>query len=508
MSEACKILIVEDELITRQALRYIIGMQQEQFVIVGEAHNGKDALELIEAERPHIIISDVVMPMMDGVELAKIVNLKYPEIYTIMLSGHSEFTYVKAAFQYGVADYILKPQLEPQALLEKLSRLAQKQDPGFASCRENDSADLLKDLLAGQTEHDTLPPGHYCLWCCNLKPITNGRLHNENNAKELITDIADRVLAAHRHYGVLTQDAYLVFLTCFSPGEYRQTVELLCLATEEIGQIIPSLFWTIGVAYQNEKETHQRFIDVRRLSDLKFYFGDERVILQQNLQEVDVHACFESKKYFESIRRMDFKAAFFQIGNFLCSLKNGRYLREQELKKLLEHTIYNTVSVLEELGVSIEELDERKMAFFSAIGSATRPEELVELMRDILSEIEEYTLQRRREDAVFQRILTYIADHFQEQITLNQLAGEFHLSYSYLSSCFQVFAGCGFNDYLNQIRVEEAKKLLTNSHIPLMSISERVGYSDQSYFGKVFKKRTGISPSAYRKLGTVDKETL
>ena len=124
MNNLCKILIVDDEYLLRQGIKYLVDWNKEGFDIIGEASNGKEALDFIEKLKPHIIISDIVMPIMDGVDLAKIAKTKYPEIQIVILSGYSDFNYVKDTFKLGVNDYILKPKLDPEELVLLLKNTA------------------------------------------------------------------------------------------------------------------------------------------------------------------------------------------------------------------------------------------------------------------------------------------------------------------------------------------------------------------------------------------------
>ena len=136
--DKCKILIVEDELLVRKALRYIIEQEGDEFEIIGEVTNGEEALDFLEQSLPHMMICDIMMPRMNGLELLHTVNLKYPEVSTIILSGYQDFEYVKSAFKYGVFDYILKPELESDYLLKALRHIGRKKgvihskDPGKA----------------------------------------------------------------------------------------------------------------------------------------------------------------------------------------------------------------------------------------------------------------------------------------------------------------------------------------------------------------------------------------
>ena len=122
----CKVLIVDDELLIRQGIKHSINWEKEGFKIIGEATNGEEALDLIEAFRPHIVITDMVMPVMDGEALTKAIKEDYPQIEIIILSSFGDFDYVRSTFQLGVSDYILKPQLEGADLLEALQQAAQK----------------------------------------------------------------------------------------------------------------------------------------------------------------------------------------------------------------------------------------------------------------------------------------------------------------------------------------------------------------------------------------------
>ena len=125
-----RVLIVDDEYIMRQGLKYMIHWEQEGYEIVGEATNGNEALRLTEELKPHIIISDIVMSVMDGVAFTEMVHKIYPDIAIIILSGYDKFEYVKKTLTNGAIDYILKPTLNEEELLNVLEKAAQK-IPGY-----------------------------------------------------------------------------------------------------------------------------------------------------------------------------------------------------------------------------------------------------------------------------------------------------------------------------------------------------------------------------------------
>lgn len=153
--ELYRILVVDDEILVRQGIKHILNWEQDGFQIVGEASNGREALELIETLRPHIVLTDIVMPVMDGEELTRLIKHNWPEIEVIVLSSFSEFDYVRSTFQSGVSDYILKPHLETGMLLEVLRKTAEKVPALSGTVRQNaepgsvSMQPTLEKLLAG-----------------------------------------------------------------------------------------------------------------------------------------------------------------------------------------------------------------------------------------------------------------------------------------------------------------------------------------------------------------------
>ena len=150
MNEYCKILVVDDEFIMRQGIKHMIDWEKEGFQVIGQASNGQEALEIIKENPPDIIISDIVMPQIDGIELTKFIQANYPQIQIIILSSFSDFEYVKSSFQYGAVDYILKPSLNPTELLKTLQKASSKiQNLTLPSKGTTNTSNILNRLILG-----------------------------------------------------------------------------------------------------------------------------------------------------------------------------------------------------------------------------------------------------------------------------------------------------------------------------------------------------------------------
>ena len=136
------VLLVEDEWLVRQTLQIILQRYADEITVIGEARNGREAIALIESQHPDVIISDIVMPQMNGLELLSYVHEHYSDIHTIILSGYSDFPYVKSAFQQGIIDYILKPELSPESLIACLRKVIDQKKLG-SSQRQDDPCEQL-----------------------------------------------------------------------------------------------------------------------------------------------------------------------------------------------------------------------------------------------------------------------------------------------------------------------------------------------------------------------------
>src|SRR5690606_19845438 len=153
MGEMCKVLIVDDEMLIRQGIINYIDWEQEGFQIVGEASNGQEAMQMIGEFSPHIVVTDIVMPIMDGIDLVREAKKAYPHLEIIVLSSFENFDYVRSTFQNGVADYILKPKLNGAELLRILkqivNRIPDMQEADSLEKPKRSTEEILENMLLG-----------------------------------------------------------------------------------------------------------------------------------------------------------------------------------------------------------------------------------------------------------------------------------------------------------------------------------------------------------------------
>lgn len=512
MRTTCRVLVVEDELIARQALRYIIGLQEDRFEIVGESSNGQEALQMIESLKPDVVITDIVMPIMDGVELTRQIVLKHPDIYTIVISGHDEFDYVKSTFQCGVVDYILKPQLEPEILLSKLNSISQKLNIKVKPKEEN-NGDMSREYILSKLVTDKnysigskelnkyFPKSQFCLFACHFPTTTESNINKESIILDIITTTVENILSdIDCCWAMHNQHSRLLFMLNFEMGEYGVINRKALDIAQKTAINIPSVFFAMGNEYYDILETYDYAKSLRWLLDMQFYLKDDRIVFEKDINMNGATQILDNREYIDNIRLLSIDTAFEILLKFMYSVKDAKNIRPARLKKMLENIIYNTISTLDEMGFVDDELNIEKMEFFAKIANANDIDELIVVVENILDfikiKVENYG---EAGDELFYKIQEYINQNYEQNITLESIAREFHISYSYLSACFSEYANRGFNEYLNEVRIKRAKELLVSTDNLIADISEVVGYSDQSYFGKVFKKMTGVSPSVYRR---------
>ena len=512
MSELCKILIVDDELLVRQGIKHHLNWEQHGFQIVGEASNGKEALEMIEQLSPHIIITDIVMPVMDGEEFVRILKTHYPRIEVIVLSSYGEFSYVRSTFQSGVADYILKPRLETSELLQVLQSTARK-IPGLNYIAQSHNGELsldqlLERLLAGYQPEDQaqllqfFPHRLFVLAGADLSGAT-GDPHS------YIAGLASSLKS-------WLEAGSVSVVTNAIAAESKQLLMLINVPQENEGQVfwlikqfaaekssgMPKLVWAVSSGFADLLKLEAIYREEwLRLLSYQFYFPDHSCLRASELPAVLEAPEFDMKQFLADLRKEPYHEVFHRLREYVGKAACNYRLSPFEFKSFLGNVIFNMTVVMTEASERMKELDQVKYDYFKAIDESKSVSEAVAWMNKFL-EIAEQLAEAHAPlpgEANMRRLLEYMDEHYSEPLSLGTLSQHFHFNPSYLSSYFSTHNAEGFSEYLNKVRIRKAAELLSASTLTISEISARVGYGDHSYFTKVFKKQTGSSPSQYRR---------
>lgn len=516
MSELCKVLIVDDELLVRQGIKHYINWEKEGFQLIGEASNGQEALQMVEQLHPHIIITDVVMPVMDGQELTRRVKMQYPEIEVIVLSSFSEFDYVKSTFQHGVVDYILKPKLESDELLRVLQKTAaliptlhlkpNDQDHYVSIEHVLTKAITGYDLENAHSEYsllaDALPYRQFTLLGCQLR---SGQANP--NWKGLDDKLRTALEANSQQeqlnlYSVYPEPHIAVFIINQNHVYLHEISYMACEAIKGFMNQDLKMCWALSDVFlgvDNLASVYQE--QIIKLFQYQYYFPERLIMVYNELPKAEaVDSKFQLNGLTEDLKRGRYQEAFQDLLEHAQRMSRNYRTDVYEFKSFLSNMIFNITIIMSNMGMDIKELDEAKYRYFRAIDEALYSGQTIEVLQAFLNEAAAvFESQDHHSNQNMKRLLDYVQKHYAEPLTLSEVAKQFHFNPSYLSSYFAANNKEGFNEYLNRVRIEKAAELLRDKATSISEISGMVGFSDHSYFCKVFKKFTALSPSQYRR---------
>ncbi|GGG11225.1 response regulator transcription factor [Paenibacillus abyssi] len=512
--ELCRVLIVDDEILIRQGIKHYLNWKQEGFQIVGEASNGKEALELIDETHPHIVLTDIVMPVMDGEELTRAIKVRYPDIEVVVLSSFGEFDYVRSTFQSGVADYILKPKLETQELLRVLRATAGK----IPSLHATDATEeislsidqIIERLVAGyDIDYDPdavverFPYDSFCLFGVSLKHLPSGM----NSARSILIQMIEAELEAgvphlaYRSFSI-EQNVAAVLLNVEKsrlPELNKAAADVVAATADSAPYAVFALsgpftdFAELGAVYKE---------GLLKLLQYSFYFPDRRLIVHNEIPVPAPQAVkFNLNRFTEELKRSQFDVAFGELKQHVAAMTASYTTDIFEFKSFLSNIIFNVTVLLGNMDYDVKELEKARYKYFNSIDESRNADEAASQLFDFITAAQNCICSSASHagGANMKMLLEYIDQHYSDPLSLKDMANHFHFNPSYLSSYFSTYNKEGFAEYLNKIRTEKAAELLRKDAASISEISGMVGYSDHSYFCKVFKKMTGLSPSQYRR---------
>lgn len=508
----CKVLIVEDEFIMRQGMKHMLEWEKEGFTIVGEATNGEEALELIDSLKPHIIISDIVMPRLNGVDFSKIIQEKHPDIQIVILSSYDNFEYVKDTFLNGAIDYILKPTLNPNQLLMTLNKAVDK-IPGLELVKNEDIyySNLIERYLLGFDNNleinkfvEVFPHTCFRIFGINLKHVFG----KDKKAIDKIKVKTEEFFITNKSYAyvkLIINDEILLYIINYKISkdkeiikEIEKYIEKNLLVQENILFIITP---KVDKLYKVKDIYNEKFI---LYLCQKFYYKNEFLLDTNKIDIKEKINKFDFSEFSNLIKMKKFNIAINMIDEYINYAVNLR-IDEYNIKNLIKNLLYNFVISLEPYKI---ETDELRQKYFEIIDDVAYSYDFIEKVNEILSELRDIISKNVNvEEKRIVEILEYINEHYDKPLELSDISKAFNFNYYYLSFYFNNHRKEGFSEYLNRIRIEKACDLLKENKFYVSEISSMVGYSDHSYFCRVFKKNTGYTPSNYRSINRI-KEVL
>ena len=517
------IVLADDESIQRDTLSTII--QRYVSADIRLCSNGRDALSLIEEELPDLLITDIRMPVMGGMELIKEVSSRYPSLKIVLISAYSEFSYAKTAITCGVSEYLLKP-FRP----EEIRKLLEKLDAEISAAQAQSLWDRLQKKAAANQQLMALSASLYGL------PLPAGK---ETDLSALVPPRGRLLLfrwKSRQNHGVakspppgnvLTdrQQEQLLFQLCqnfpegiFLPlrkGLDSSECRLLVLlpesrSEEELLKSLSSfqqnfIYWTVVASYFIEEiaSLKEIFQQANQLLSYSFYYPETSQTFSLDPEVLTTVPSMLSLHAYEKTLREAVHAGKLEAAE--RSLKELYSLLSRKPRRFPTDVRYRissmTVNILRELDsmISSREYDDLLNRAYSLFSICDSFPELFQISYELLKSTSVYFVQETGTTDVVEDIIAYIKKHFTEDLTLPQLAENVHFSANYLSAQIKKKTGMSYINYVSLLRMEYAEQLLTGTNLKVSEVAAKCGYHDNSYFNRIFCRKYGTTPEQYRK---------
>jgi two-component system response regulator YesN len=518
-----KVFFVEDEIVTREGIRDNVDWQANGFEFCGEASDGEMALPLLRAIKPDVLITDIKMPFMDGLQLSKIVRERMPLMKIVILSGHDEFEYAQQAINLGVTDYLLKPVtvdklhsvLKKLALLldkerneqEDLKKLQDQVKENRASLRERL---YLKLVVGAISPSEAIEKGQELdldlIARCYLVVILKTELKDRSEQYDYdeyqrLQETIIRMAERDPDIFVLKKDFEdLILIMKGSTPEYlEEGCDLLLQEIErEVAQTRYQLTSAKGSSQNRIADICQSFVEALvniQTTSAGMISPPNQAVERAELLKVDQSAV-------ENYLRCGSRGEFDQFFDAFIRPLGETALKSSLIKNyIFVDIVLVAAKLVNELQGDIDKVIPELNSIETILSSVKTVEHLREQTYKILSLVISFrdSVSAGQYTFMIRHAKDYIHQHYMDaDLSLRDLACRANISSSHFSSVFSQETHQTFKDYLTEVRITKAKELLRSTSLKSADIAYRVGYNDPHYFSSVFKKNTGYSPTEFR----------
>ncbi|MGI2295091.1 response regulator transcription factor [Paenibacillus sp. GXUN7292] len=509
-----KVMIVDDESLVRIGLQSMIDWESRGYRIEGVFKNGAEALEAAKREHYDIVLTDIKMPGMGGLELISHLRQVSPSTSVIILSSYNDFEYTRKAIQLGVKDYISKYQIEPEELFRVLDSLnvsyheagavSRPDAAGALSSLEAEKARLLVESRQPDAcfEYPLLSAwmdklhASSCRWIM-IEPLERQDGYENGEIRVLSLLIAE-MFARIKNPIFLGEDKgrlhglLAVAETPFTTEVLEEMTTEWCATSHEKLNIKIAVFWSSPRSIKDG--WHEARSAALQLSRLTFH--KEASWMIEDLYPVP--RSFEHEEWLELHQLIRKRIAFYQFHELAADLQQhldeGKHIEPEEWLRLYKQAAHQLSDhLLNDCRIATEYIETFFKGLWPLPDYISKVKSSTQLLRhfsQMTAAAEQYTQSGANTAVWIAKVNEYVANHYAS-LRLEDVAEHVHLSVNYFSQKFRQETGEAFIDYLTRIRIQEAIKLFRSTSLSTEEIAEQVGYMNANYFTKVFKKVTG-----------------
>ena len=529
-----KVFLVEDEFVVREGIKKNINWEANGYEFCGDASDGELAFPMIQKLKPDIVITDIRMPFMDGLELSRLIKKEMPWIEIIILTGHQEFEYAKEGIKLGVAQYLSKP-ISGDDLLREVDEVAVRidqkhkeqeiQEKYRKEMEENflkEKKELFGYLVTGsKSVAELLELGERlgmdlsAMWYNLVLVKTQSMNHEQDEYSNSLIEIEDRLQKLNDRMQVLTFDRNLEGKAIlFRADSEEELIQFQTDYLEQMKKIFDEYkhvryFGGIGIPVNRLRELSVSFEKASHAFAHRYLIGESRIVSSEDMEQ-GMYTCqdefhindvntkqIDRNKIKEFLKLGDKGEVVYFVDEFFKALGSGAMKSNMFRQYITMDAYFCVIDFVEGLQLSRDEIEAPDVMS----GALQSQESAIQYVSRIITkaiELREKTASNRYGDIV-DEVMNYIKKNYaQEELSLNLLASHVNFSPNHLSMIFSQQTGQTFIKYLTDFRMNKAKELLRCTNKRSSVIAMEVGYKDSHYFSYLFKKTQGVTPTQYR----------
>lgn len=519
-----RVLIVDDEIISRLGVTNLLNWEAHGFQLVDSVVNGYEAIESMRQQPIDLVITDIKMPVMTGIELMKAAKEEGFKSAFIVLSSFDDYVFVREALKMGALDYILKLDLDAEhmaAVLEKAKEYIRWQSTEKMPTHVMDKQmlqsarkDYLKEIIYGQISFDKtyeerrehlslkLPYKNYCVLMFKVKDLD--KTLNEDGIRQVIEEILEDY-----DYAYICETGYeelsIVYnMNAYSEHEQYQTIHRL---TGRINFIMKQYFnqkVTIYVSqtFGSVEDVPLAYLQVCQTFSLKSFVSDDMLVFYDEVMRNRDYRDYRSfENYINRFEKTFQKGSDESVNAIMDDLfsyvEKSKYIELGQVRFFMSSLAYITNNYLDKLGYANKLLWKSEEEKYAMLQGIHRKEDFIHFLLELQENLNAIT-KDNSDNYIIRHVIKYLKEHYQEGIVLKDVADQFGVTNTYLSMLFKKETGETLKEYLTGLKIEKAKRLLKETHEQVIEISKEVGYDNEHYFSRMFKQKTGMTPTSYR----------
>lgn len=511
-----KVLIADDESVVLEGLKYIIDWNELGFSICSQASNGQEALDKIMNLNPDLVLLDIRMPRLTGIEIIETARERGFTGHFIILSGYSDFTYAQTAIRCGVDFYLTKP-IDEDELIEAVTsvrnsiRQERAQKDNLNNYRENALDTILRNLLLGTDGEIPVSAQKDLHLSAEVYQIIIYERYNQDSYQSFwnFAELLRVTNQDHNSFDHIVMDQRDVFLLkgTFAADRFNALLQHYDVHPQK-GSPLDSLFLTYGRKVYRLSDIRLSYQDASRLLARRFFCEpNQHVLGYETLPDQDLPPIL-SETYSQwaadySQRLTDYiqTQSRTRIAQTLKEMESCLYHAQADIPSIKRYLIDVYLRIKQNLTHSYSNMDIPFSSNTAIIDFIEKQYYLYEILQFFSEHFDicMNAIGSPSGKSIIDDILYYIDHNYQENLKLETIAPLFGYNSSYLGKLFTKEAGETFNSYLDRVRICRSQELLKEKALKVYEIAERVGYKNVDYFHKKFKKQTGQSPAEYRK---------